>query len=315
MKWVAQAPSNIALIKYMGKSDSLQNQPMNASLSYTLSHLLSFIELEASADAIDQWQPLPQKDKHTFELSDQAQLRYLKHLQFLKKYFAYDGSFVIRSSNNFPADCGLASSASSFAALTRCACQALSELTTKPIPTQAQQAHLSRQGSGSSGRSFFSPWSLWEADKIDSIQVPYSDLIHQVIVVSKLKKAISSSHAHRQVVTSALFHHRPERANERLKQLITALEKQHWRKAYEICWQEFWDMHALFETAQIPFGYMTHDSLIVLNWLREFWEQHNDGPLITLDAGPNIHLLYRADQPDIAQHIKNKLAADYFIIS
>jgi diphosphomevalonate decarboxylase len=315
MKWTAHAPSNIALIKYMGKSDGLKNQPMNSSLSYTLPHLLSFVELEELNDAIDQWQPLQQKNCPIFKLSHQAQQRYLKHLQFLKQYFGYEGNFIIRSSNNFPADCGLASSASSFAALTRCACTALSALTNKPMPTTEQQAHLSRQGSGSSGRSFFSPWSIWKADEITSIEVPYSDLIHQVIVVTKLKKPISSSQAHREVITSALFQHRPERANERLKNLLSALEKQQWRLAYEICWQEFWDMHALFETAQTPFGYMTHDSLIVLHWLRDFWQQNNDGPLITLDAGPNIHLLYRTDQQAIAQRIKNSLAANYFIIN
>ena len=34
-----QAPTNIALIKYMGKTDSLHNLPTNPSLSMTLSGL------------------------------------------------------------------------------------------------------------------------------------------------------------------------------------------------------------------------------------------------------------------------------------
>ena len=37
MEWFAKAPSNIALIKYMGKKDAELNLPMNSSLSYTLS--------------------------------------------------------------------------------------------------------------------------------------------------------------------------------------------------------------------------------------------------------------------------------------
>lgn len=46
MHWFAQAPANIALIKYMGKKDENSNLPDNSSLSYTLSNLLSSVKLE-----------------------------------------------------------------------------------------------------------------------------------------------------------------------------------------------------------------------------------------------------------------------------
>ena len=46
MHWLAQAPSNIALIKYMGKKDENSNLPDNSSLSYTLNNLLSTVKLE-----------------------------------------------------------------------------------------------------------------------------------------------------------------------------------------------------------------------------------------------------------------------------
>ena len=47
-KWVASAPSNIALIKYMGKTDEQDNRPTNRSLSYTLNHLRTTVELTPS---------------------------------------------------------------------------------------------------------------------------------------------------------------------------------------------------------------------------------------------------------------------------
>lgn len=90
-------------------------------------------------------------------LSSQAQERFLQHLARIKAYFNYSGSFVVRSSNNFPTSSGLASSASSFAALTKCAALALSELTSQPLPAIEEQARLSMLGSGSSCRSFSLP--------------------------------------------------------------------------------------------------------------------------------------------------------------
>lgn len=46
MYWLAHAPANIALIKYMGKKDDNSNSPDNPSLSYTLNELKSTVRLE-----------------------------------------------------------------------------------------------------------------------------------------------------------------------------------------------------------------------------------------------------------------------------
>ena len=54
----ASAPSNIALIKYMGKIRTESNLPTNASLSYTLENLRSFVTLESNDTGVDEWKPL-----------------------------------------------------------------------------------------------------------------------------------------------------------------------------------------------------------------------------------------------------------------
>ena len=91
MKWFAQAPANIALIKYMGKTQLEGNIPANPSLSYTLNDLLSFVEIEPHSGHADTWEPLdlPGDATHTFKLSDAAQQRYLAHLNYLKRQFNY----------------------------------------------------------------------------------------------------------------------------------------------------------------------------------------------------------------------------------
>lgn len=306
MSWLVEAPSNIALIKYMGKKNEQNNLPMNPSLSYTLPHLFSSVMLETYPGKKDLWEPLPAPGGLPFSLSEAAQERFLQHLAHLKAEARYEGSFVVRSCNNFPHGAGLASSASSFAALTQCAFLALSELNQTPLPSMETQAQWSRLGSGSSCRSFFSPWALWNDDQIKPIEIPYKALHHQVIVISHHEKTISSSEAHQRIHTSPLFLTRPLRAQEHLSALLTAFDAQDWDKAHHLCWQEFQDMHALFSSCAKPFSYITAQTQSALNRLQELWQRQGDGPLITMDAGPNIHLLYRPDQIEMAEQFKQE---------
>lgn len=315
MSWIAQAPSNIALIKYMGKKDSDNNIPDNSSLSYTLINLLSTVKLQCIDGEKDVWEPLSTPDAFDCILSMEGMSRFINHLQRIKSHFAYDGCFLIQSSNNFPSGSGLASSASSFAALTKCAVMSLSELSQKKIPSIDEQSRISRKGSGSSCRSFYSPWALWNGNQVEAIDLPYKVLAHQVIVISDKEKKVSSSKAHSRIKTSAFYEGRPQRAEENLQALLNAFYDKNWAKAYQICWDEFQDMHQLFRTCENGFSYITKDSLTILNTLQNIWEQNGDGPIVTMDAGPNIHLLYRPDQAEIADQFKKKyLIGKYYII-
>ncbi|MGL5742768.1 MAG: diphosphomevalonate/mevalonate 3,5-bisphosphate decarboxylase family protein [Legionella sp.] len=310
MYWLAHAPANIALIKYMGKKDASSNEPDNASMSYTLNGLISTVRLETMSSKKDIWEPLIIPGGiEQLTLSVEGQKRFLDHLSRMKAYFDYDGGFLIQSCNNFPHSNGMASSASSFAALTRCASFALSELTQKPLPSVDEQAQLSRLGSGSSCRSFYSPWALWRENEVKALDLPYTDLIYQGVVISKQKKEVSSSEAHKRVRSSSLYETRNQRAEENLKVLLDALMNKDWTSAYQICWREFQDMHRLFSTCEQPFSYMTENSVALLHELEKLWDKKGDGPLVTMDAGPNIHLLYRPDQMELAREFKR----DYLV--
>jgi diphosphomevalonate decarboxylase len=305
MQWFAQAPANIALIKYMGKKDGEKNLPDNSSLSYTLNNLLSSVTLESQPGKKDFWEPLQTPGGEPFSLSLPAQERFLHHLNRVKTYFNYSGAFIVRSSNNFPLGSGLASSASSFAALTLCAIRALCELQQMPEPSILTQAQLSRLGSGSSCRSFFSPWAIWHDDVVEAIELPYTKLHHQVVIISHEEKKISSSEAHQRVKTSPLYKSRGIRAAENLKLLLESFHAKDWENAYQVCWREFQDMHYLFENCSKPFTYISAETKIILQKLQDLWLRNGDGPLVTMDAGPNIHILYRPDQAEMAQQFKH----------
>lgn len=286
----------------MGKTDSVLNKPCNTSLSYTLNHLKTFVRIkhEASLTA-DTWKALIRTDLRPIELSEKGREKFLNFFIKLKNEFGIHGYFQIESANNFPSDCGLASSASSFAALTKVTHEWAIQNNSMINKNLEVLAELSQQGSGSSCRSFFTPWAVWSSDHVQQIKFPFLNLKHQVILCDESIKSVSSSQAHKLVLLSDLFPGRPERAENRYLQLVSALKTNDWKSAFEICWNEFWDMHNLFHTAKPAFMYMNAQSQMVLQNLLAYWQRVGDGPLVTMDAGSNIHLLYRPDQTAIYQ--------------
>ena len=306
--WSAQAPTNIALIKYMGKY--IGNMATNPSLSWTLPHLTTHVTMRLTDDLCDRWEPF----EHQRSLPLHAQRRYLDHLSMLKKHLGCYRCFLVSSRNNFPANCGLASSASSFAALTKCALKAFqdcgAERLSKPMST-LDMAHLSRLGSGSSCRSFWPDFVLWDQEQVGPVELPYKRLRHVMVVIDTEDKVIPSSEAHRRVRSSLNFGKRVDRARARCDQLIMHLKQQNWKAAFYVMWHEFWDMHALFETSQPPFGYMQAGTFTVLDYLRQVWQARGDGPLVTIDAGPNIHLLFREDQNKLCEEMMAALGQAY----
>jgi diphosphomevalonate decarboxylase len=323
----AEAPSNIALIKYMGKVAGLErNKPTNASFSLTLDHLKSRVEIYESNDAYDRWETLKEGEWIPTSLSERGRKRYLAHFEFLKQKLGIFGKFVVKSANNFPSDCGIASSASSFAALTLATYELAKKQNPKIDLTIQKVSELSRVGSGSSIRSFFGPFCIWDNESAREVDLPLKNFLHQVVVVEKAKKAIGSSDAHELVPTSLLFQGRTTRASVRMQELILAwkslpensksneknvgpsdsnksatehTESKSWKTIYELCWAEFWDMHALFSTAQPPFQYMLPASLEILNAVSQIWSETGDGPVVTMDAGANVHLIWRSNQNDM----------------
>lgn len=312
----AKAPSNIALIKYMGKADVSKNAATNSSISYTLPHLLTTVTLEVSPEIQARWQP----GHPDFKLSETGLKKFMAHWDRCHQRMApkFNQGVVITSGNNFPSDCGLASSASSFAALTEAAHLLFQELGVLERPWSREElAQLSREGSGSSCRSFFGPWVYWDGPTIKELPSVWGDLRHSVVVIDSSVKKVSSSEAHKRVLSSSLFPGRIERAESRSHELQKLLKvRDSWYALYELAWAEFWDMHSLFETSRPSFHYLTPKSLLALRLIQQEWEQLGDGPIVTMDAGPNVHLLYRADQAELqnaqTQRLKNQ---DLFVIT
>jgi diphosphomevalonate decarboxylase len=325
----ACAPSNIAIVKYMGKQEGAVNIPENPSLSLTLSRLCSYVEITCSdrsnlsaPDGEPLWVAEPPLLWNGYEgftleiphLREEGSNRFLQHFKrvrhvapgILSKYglavatsngVGWANSYLIRSGNTFPLSTGIASSASSFAALTLAASMtcardqaAFDQAWNSEVGLRRDLANLSRQGSGSSCRSFEGPWVGWKQEHAFKVSALTENLTHFVVIVSDEAKKISSSKAHRLVKGSPLWRGRVERANTRFKQVSKALTEGDLASIARIAWQETWEMHSLFHTAAEPFSYWHPRTVEILQWLSSL-VSGPEPPIVSMDAGPNLHLI------------------------
>ncbi len=287
----AYAPANIALCKYWGKRDNELNLPVTASLSISLGRLGTRTRLTPRSGADDRitlnGDPVP---------ADSVFARRLR--TFLDPFRAGEAkAFEIETENTIPTAAGLASSASGYAALVM-ALDRLFGFNWSP----AQCSIAARLGSGSACRSIghgFYRWNRGEReDGMDSFAVPvdtpWPELRIGLLHISSGEKNISSRDAMKRTVeTSPLYREWPGKVERDLPRLAEALADRNLHIAGAVSENNALSMHATSLGAWPP----------VLFWLPEtveklhaVWQARADGLSVyaTMDAGPNIKLLYEA---------------------
>lgn len=313
----------------MGKVEGSANLPVNPSLSLTLDSLCTVMEvrrisgpsrfvseLPRAAESLSgggAWKPV------TPDLGEAGAGRMARHLDRVRRaapaLFDRVGlapareletaGFEFRSANTFPASVGIASSASSFAAATLATAQASAEdpdafarAYDRDPSLRRSLASLAREGSGSSCRSFEGPWVRWEGESAAEARSAMPAMSDLVLVVGRSAKTVSSSEAHARVRSSPLWQGRAERAASRLRELESALAAGDVATVSRIAWSESWEMHSLFHTASEPFTYWEPGSVAVLRGLAPRIGQGPDAPIVTMDAGANVHVLVRSERRD-----------------
>jgi diphosphomevalonate decarboxylase len=323
--FLVRAPSNIALIKYMGKTDSTLNLPENSSLSMTLDSLSTYMSAKVVDGAGDlrvktgfdeqiggvssshlqvpelKGAGLEKMSRHWKRVNDAAS-NLLGEVGFRARP---DGpsSVMLQTANTFPMGSGIASSASSFAALTLVGLIANTseaereklrmlwrENTPEVTRLKRQCAKISRQGSGSSCRSFEGPWVEWSEESASAFATKMPEMAHFVVVISRTEKLVSSSQAHLKVKTSSQWPGRVERVTRRFAQMKKSMEEGRVAEVARFSWNEMWEMHNLFHTASEPFTYWQPGTLNALHSFSDDMKSDSP-PIVTLDAGPNVHVL------------------------
>jgi len=298
------SPSNIALIKYWGKKS---NQiPSNPSLSFSLNKCFTSTKVSFTKTKIDSL------DFNFFfhgkrEQSFENKLK--NYFDNISLYCSFLNGFKLKveSTNSFPHSSGIASSASSFAALSLC----IMDIEKKINPSMSENdffrkaSFLARLGSGSACRSIKGFYSLWgQSDLFEKssnlYSVKYSDKIKNVfkslhdtvLIVDKKKKKFSSTQGHELMQNHIFSEARVSQAKVNLSLLKNALKFGDFNLFIKVVESEALSLHALMMTSDPQFILMKPNTLNIINKIWDFRKKTNTNICFTLDAGANVHLIY-----------------------
>jgi diphosphomevalonate decarboxylase len=312
-----QSPSNIALVKYWGKhGNQLPNNP-SVSLSLSVSRTETRLKAQRKSTESPGFQFLFEgKESPTFGQKVQT------FLQSLLPFFPFlaELDLAVESRNTFPHSSGIASSASSMSALVMCILEIEQLITGSEIDLQ-KASYFSRLGSGSAARSIFpyaAEWGFSEniAGSNDEFALPLSDKLHPVfktyrdsiLIIHSGTKSVSSRAGHALMENNPFAEVRYQEARNNTDLILNALQNGDIDKFIEITESEALQLHALMMTSNPSYILMQPGSLAAISAIRNFRKQYAVPVCFTLDAGPNIHLLYPEEHREmVIKLIHNEL--------
>ncbi len=312
-----RSPSNIALVKYWGKR--FPQLPQNPSISFTLSESVTTMTINyAYRDKRpDNFVKLFFEGKRNPAFEE----RIAKYIRSIEEYLPFLTFFEleIKSSNTFPHSSGIASSASSMSALALNLCH-LEDRLFQPFATKedflAKASFLARLASGSASRSIYLGFTIWGkspyvAGSDDEIAIPlpipvhrkYQDLQDRILITASGKKAISSSTGHRLMDEHPFRECRYRQAHQNIEKLCDILSRDDWEAFATTVEEEAMSIHALMISSRHAYTLMNENTWNIINSLREIRKKHAIELTYTLDAGPNVHLIFPAERKQIIDKI------------
>lgn len=320
MKVKISSPSNIAFIKYWGKSDPKLQWPTNDSLSMTLKNCVSITECEA----IDSEEDLVILDGKIILKEDSKHKKIFSHIQFIRDSFKYEGKFKIDTYNTFPKSSGIASSASGMSALTIALFLSITKINIKQFNELTKEelnllSNLSRLGSGSACRSVLGGYVKWNRGMSPYNQSCQSLLNSEhwalkdtILIPTKEEKLVSSTDGHKKARESILFEPRISVLPERTKKCVSYIENKDIRSLGEILENEALEIHSVVMTSNEPICYLNNTSIEIISSLRKERSNGNINAYFTIDAGSTIHIISEEKElnavKDFIKHYNFKLS-------
>ncbi|MEO9256772.1 MAG: diphosphomevalonate decarboxylase [Crocinitomicaceae bacterium] len=324
LKSIWRCPSNIAIVKYWGKYGN--QLPCNSSLSLTLSNSFTEIELELLKKNSNEAVEL----EYFFEgtKNEQFASRVSKYLIDNVAYFPFLNDYALRinSKNSFPHSAGIASSASAFGAIALAMYDAFYTLNDKQLDAEFYHttSHLARLGSGSASRSMFAGYAMWGentaiknssnefAIPVQEIHANFQQMHDAILIVEDEPKKVSSSVGHSLMNNHPYAQNRFAQANERTARLVEILKTGDYQEFIQMCESEALTLHAMMMTSNDYYLLMKPGTLLAIEKLMNFRKETNIPVCFTLDAGPNVHVLYPNSVKDkVEQFIHNELKSTY----
>jgi diphosphomevalonate decarboxylase len=317
-----QTPSNIALVKYWGKSNP--QIPKNTSISFTLNNChtittIDFVKKEKS-------------DEVVFNLffegkpKDEFKPKIAEFFKRVEEYCPYilEYEMTINSENSFPHSSGIASSASGLSAIAMCLMSLEKELNTGLSEgfINKKASFLARLGSGSASRSIEGPIVVWGnhpevegSSDLFGVQFPYK--VHPffenyqdvILLVDKGEKQVSSTIGHNLMHEHPYAENRFNQANENLGTMSKILQEGNSKDFINLVESEALTLHAMMLTSSPYFILMKPNTLEIINKIWEYRQENNSNICFTLDAGANVHVLFpEGEKENILQFVENQLS-------
>ena len=316
-----ESPSNIALVKYWGKKH--EQLPRNPSISFTLHQARTRTHLE--------WELLDKRARR-----DEVEFRFLFHgapkpdfstriQKFLNRLAVEIPALLnyrlqISSENTFPHSSGIASSASAMSALATAIVDMTSQIGGEGSIANNQNSdvlqrisYLSRLGSGSACRSIFPQAALWGQyhfeNSSDEYAIGLEHILHPdfhryrdaILLVDQGKKKVSSSAGHQLMDHNPYAEVRYDQARSNTQKLLEILQTGALDDFTVLVEAEAMSLHALMMASSPGYILMHPNTIEIIHLIREYRRSTGIPVCFTLDAGPNVHLLYPDGARDAVQ--------------
>ncbi len=326
-----QSPSNIALVKYWGKKEV--QIPCNPSISFTLK--------ASYTETVVEYCQASGKKRVTFYLDGKLNEDFGKKIDTYFKSiesvfpFVKQLDFTIRSKNTFPHSAGIASSASGMSALALCLCSIEKEHFGFEDNEEAffrKASYLARLGSGSAARSLFGglvSWGkidgdnnssdLWGIQRLKEVHPDFLSFHDDIIIVDASQKKVSSRVGHGLMKSNPYAAERFKQAQSNVAKLMAAMKTGDIETFINITESEALTLHAMMMTSNPYYLLLKPNTLQIIERVREYRQTTGIPVSFTLDAGPNIHLLYpdkvQADVKDLMDSELKQFAFNEMIIN
>lgn len=319
IKVTAKYPSNIALVKYWGKYGN--QLPCNASLSMTLTHAHTEVVLECLPRTQDEAALSYYFDGNLNPAFGDRVMRYVKARPEFSRLL---DNFSLRfsSHNSFPHSTGIASSASAFAAIAAALFKAANPALSDDSALK-EMSRLARLGSGSACRSFYGPYSQWgQLDEIagssNEFAIPvieihdnFKSMKDAIIIVESEPKEVSSSKGHSLMEGHPYAEARFKDANKHCLEMVSTLRNGDFSSFISITEREALSLHAMMMTSSDYYMLIRPQTVQIIKNIFHFRKDTRLPLCFTLDAGPNVHLLYPEHiEPQVKEFINEMVIKD-----
>lgn len=304
IKW--RCPSNIAIVKYWGKKE--RQVPCNPSVSMTLSEAFTEVELEISQKKNNDDKGVELEYSYEGNKNEAFHLRILNYLQANIESFPVINDHVIRinTSNSFPHSTGIASSASAFGAIALSLADAQNEMNylSEKKSFYKKASGMARLGSGSACRSVYGGFAMWGyhpkikgssdqfAIELTDIHDNFKQMQDTILIVDDHPKKVSSSAGHSLMNNHPYAQSRFLQAQKNAEAIIDVLSNGDYDTFIQIAEAEAFALHAMMMTSRPYYLLMKPGTIDVIQQIIHFREQAHTPVCFTLDAGPNVHVLY-----------------------